>query len=160
MSFPFAAADAIREIRHLVEDGVDLGHDVLSIHQDGCALGRAQGHVQDGAFLREVDFVPAKHGVDLRPQARFLGQLDEECSGLVGDAIFGIIKEDARGLGRQPLSALWVLGEKLSQMEIANLFVVSLQGFPRIPLGQGLEDLLRRGRRRACCHFMLLFQRH
>ena len=56
--FHCAAADAIREVRHLVEDCVDLGHDVLSVHQDGCAFGRAQGHVQDGALLREVNFAP------------------------------------------------------------------------------------------------------
>ena len=64
-SFPFAAADAIGELRHLVEHGVDLRHDVLSVRQDGCPFGRAQGYVQDRALLREVDLVAAKHRVDV-----------------------------------------------------------------------------------------------
>ena len=74
VSFPFAAADATREIRHLVEDGMDQGHDVLSVHEDGRGLGRAQGYVQDGTFLREIDLVAAKHGIDMRPQAGLLRQ--------------------------------------------------------------------------------------
>ncbi len=51
---------------HLVEDRMDLRHDVLSVHEDGCAFGRAQSYVQDGALLREVNFLPSKHRVDLR----------------------------------------------------------------------------------------------
>ena len=35
VALPFAAADAIAEIRHLVEHGVDFGHHVFAVHQDG-----------------------------------------------------------------------------------------------------------------------------
>jgi hypothetical protein len=40
--------------------------------------GCAQGHVQDRALLRDIDLVAREHGVDPFPQARFLGQPDEE----------------------------------------------------------------------------------
>ena len=64
MAFPLAAADAVGEIGHLVEHGVDLGHDILAVHHDGCRLRRAQGHMQDGAIFCDVDLVPAEHRVD------------------------------------------------------------------------------------------------
>ena len=32
MPFPLAAPEAVGEIRHLVEHGVDLGHDVFAVH--------------------------------------------------------------------------------------------------------------------------------
>ena len=41
---------------------------------------RAQGDVQHGAVLREVDLVAAEHGVDPRAQAGFLGQLQQAAS--------------------------------------------------------------------------------
>ena len=54
------------------------GHHVLAVDDDRCAFRRAQGHVQDGAVLRDVDLLAAEHGVDPRSQAGLLGQLNEE----------------------------------------------------------------------------------
>ena len=72
--FPRAAPHAVGEISHLVEHGVDLGHDVLAVHDDGRPSRRAQGHVQDRAIFRDVDFVAAEHGIDARAEPAFLGQ--------------------------------------------------------------------------------------
>ena len=72
VALPGAAADAVAEVRHLVEHGVDLGHHVLAVDDDRCAARRAQGHVQDGAVFRDVDLVAPEHGVDARAQAGFL----------------------------------------------------------------------------------------
>ena len=66
---PLPAPDAVGEIRHPVEHGVDLGHHVLAVDDDRCVLGCAQGDVQDGSVLRDVDLVSAEHGVDSRSQA-------------------------------------------------------------------------------------------
>ena len=62
---------------------MDLGHDVFAVQHNRFVFGRAEGHVQHGAMLGEVNFVSAKHGVDLRAQAGFLGQLEEELEGFV-----------------------------------------------------------------------------
>ena len=72
--WPFHAPLRTRlaEVGHLVEHGVDLGHDVLAVDDDGCALRRAQRHVQDGALLGDVDLLAAEHGVDPRAQAGLL----------------------------------------------------------------------------------------
>ena len=106
VAFPGAAADAVAEIRHLVEHSVDLGHDVLAIDEDGWPSRRAQRHVQDGAVFRDVDLLAAEHGVDPAAQAGFLRQLQKELERFVGDAVLRVIEEDARRLGRHPLAAL------------------------------------------------------
>ena len=85
--FQCAAAHPVGEIRHLVEDGVDLGHHVFAIDNDRCTFRCAQGHVQDRAVLGDVDLFTPEHGVDPRSQIGFLGQLQEELECLIGDAI-------------------------------------------------------------------------
>ena len=55
---------------HLVEHGVDAGDDVFAVDDDRFAFGRAQGDVQDGAVLGDVDLVAAEHGVDARLAGR------------------------------------------------------------------------------------------
>ena len=42
VALPLAAAHAVGEIRHAVEHGMDLGHDVFAIHDDGGVLRCAQ----------------------------------------------------------------------------------------------------------------------
>ena len=77
MSLPRAAADAVREIRHPVEHGMDVGHHVLPVDDDRRASRRAQCHMQHRAILGMVDPVAAKHGVDARTQTRLGGQLQQ-----------------------------------------------------------------------------------
>ena len=72
-----AAADAVREVGHLVEHGMDLRHDVLAVDDDRAPVGRAQGDVQDGPLLGDVDLLAAEHGVDARREARLLGQIEQ-----------------------------------------------------------------------------------
>ena len=79
--FPLSAADAVGEIRHPVEHGVNLGHHILAVDHDGRSLRRAQGHVQDRALLGDVDLVAAEHRIDPRTQARFVGQLEQQLEG-------------------------------------------------------------------------------
>ena len=75
VALPRAAADAVGEVGHLVEHGVHLRHDVLAVDDDRRALRRAQRHVQHGPILGDVDLLAAEHGVDPRPQAALVRQL-------------------------------------------------------------------------------------
>ena len=52
-----AAADLVGEGGHPVEHRVHLGHDVDAVDEDLLALWRAQGDVQNGALLRDVDLL-------------------------------------------------------------------------------------------------------
>ena len=95
-----------------------------------CALRGAQGDVQDGSFLRHIDLFAPKHGVDPRSQAGFLGQLQEQLEGFVGDAILGVIQVKAHGLGGQPLAAAGIVSKELPEMQLPDLLIVGFQGLP------------------------------
>ncbi len=66
------------EIGHLVQHGVNLRHNIFALERNGLAFGGAQGHVQDGALLGDVDLLSPEHGIDVRPQTGFLRQLQQE----------------------------------------------------------------------------------
>ncbi len=84
---PGAAAHAVGEVRHLVEHSMHPGYDVLAIDNDALVLRRAQGDMQHGAPLGDVDLVAAKHSVDALAQARGLGQLQQQAQRFSGDTV-------------------------------------------------------------------------
>ena len=98
--------------------------------------------MQDGAVFREVDFLATEHGGDPPAQTGFLGQLDQQFEGLVGDAVLRIIQVEARRLDRQTLAAFRVIGEQFAQMQPFHLLVVGGEGLPCRPLGEWFDDCL------------------
>ena len=138
VALPCAAPDPVGEVGHLVQHGVNLGHHVLAVDDDGRRSRRAQGHVQDGAVFRDVDLVAPEHGVDALAQAAFLGQLQEELEGFVRDAILRVIEKDARGLSRQTLAAVGILREELAEMHVPD----SSCGGRRAPSTPGVSSAM------------------
>ena len=92
---------------------------------------RAEGDVEDGPVLGDVDLLPPEHGVDPGAQARLLGQPDEEPQRLVGDAVLRVVEEEAGALGGQALAARRVVGEERPQMNVAHGPGVRLERLPR-----------------------------
>ena len=117
---PCAAAHAIGEVRHPVEHGMNLGHDVLAVDQDRRAARCAQRHVEHGSLLRDVDLLAAEHGVDAGAQAAVLREADEQRHRFVGDAVLRVVEIDARGFGRQPFAAFRIAREQLAEMHRAD----------------------------------------
>ena len=74
---PGATANGVAELRHPVEHGMDVGHDVMSIHQDRGIARRAQRDVQNGTILGDVDALAAEHCVDAFAQAALTRELHE-----------------------------------------------------------------------------------
>jgi hypothetical protein len=143
VTLPRATPDAVGEVSHLVEHGVDSRDHVLTINDDGSAFRGAQSDVQDGPVFRDVDLLTPEHGVDARAQAGFLRQLQEELEGFVGDAVLRVIQVEARRLGRHVLAALGVIGKELSEMERADIFLMGFKGLPCFTFSE---------RRDLCCH--------
>ena len=112
-------------------------------------LGRAQGHVQDGPVFRDVDLLAPEHGVDARSQAGFLRQLQEELEGFVGDAVLRVIQVEAHRLGRHALAALGIVREELSEMQLADIFMVGFKGLPCLTFSERCD---------LCCHVRAPFQ--
>src|SRR5262245_16459385 len=113
VALPGATAHPLREIRHPIENGVDLGHDIPAVVYDGGAARRAQGHVQHCAVLRDVDLVAAEHRLNALLEPDLPGELDQQPQRLVGDAVFRVVEIDSGDLDREPLAALRVLGKEL-----------------------------------------------
>ena len=129
-------AHAIGEVRHPVEHGVHLGHDVLAVDQDRRAARRAQRHVEHGPFLRDVDLLAAEHGVDAGAQAAVLREADEQRQRVLGDPVLRIIEIDARGLRGQPFAASRIAREQLAQMHGADVPMVLFERLPGRLVGE------------------------
>ena len=136
MSGEPAVADTGREVRHAVEDGMDLGDDVHAVDDDRCVARRAQRHVQDGAPLADVDLGAAEHGVDARAQLRFIGERDQQVQRLVGHALLRVVEEEAGGLGGEALAAAGIRREEPPQMGLADRGGVTRE---RLPCGKHRE---------------------
>ena len=63
VALPLTGAHATGEGTHLVQDLVDLGHDVDAVDDERRVLGHAQRDVQDRAVLGDVDVLAAEHRV-------------------------------------------------------------------------------------------------
>ena len=105
MTLPLAAAQPIGEIRHLVENLVNVGNDVVAIDPDIRPARRAQRHMEHGAFFRDIDLVAPEHRVDPFAQPAFLGELEQQAHRLVVDPVLRVVEIDAGALGRQSLPA-------------------------------------------------------
>ena len=130
VALPGAAAHPLGEIRHPVQNGMNLGHDVAAVMQDRGAARRAQRNVEHRAVLGDVDLVAAEHRLDAVAQPGLLGELEQQTQGFIGDTVLGVVEIDAGGLASQPLPTLGVLGEELPQMQALHSLVVLLQRHP------------------------------
>ena len=136
MAFPVPPPHLLRELLHLLQHRVHMRHYVFPVHDDGGVLRGAQGGVQHGAALGEVDLLSGEHGLYLLPQAGGLGEVAEMVHGRRGDAVLGVVEVDPRRFDHEFLASPRVGGEQLAQVQAAYFFVVALEGLPR---GQALQ---------------------
>ena len=64
VALPLPGPDLVRECLHPVQDGIDLGHHVLSVYENRHVFAVAQGHVQNSALLGLIDFLTREHALD------------------------------------------------------------------------------------------------
>ena len=102
--------------------------------------------MQDGSLFGEVDLFTPEHGVNPGSQVGFLGQLQEQLEGFVGDAILRVIQVQAHSLGGHPLAAAWIVPKEFPEMQLSNLLIVGFQGLPGRPFSEW-----------CCCHVRLPF---
>src|SRR6202040_1824398 len=148
VTLPAAAADEVTESAHGIEHGVDFRHDVFTVHQDGCALGRAQGNVQDGTVLRDVDLVAAEHGFEPVAQTGLLREIEEELQGFASDAVLRVVEVEAEGFDGQMFAAGSVVREQLTELQVSHLLVMCSERFP----GSAFGDSGASGWFDASCH--------
>ena len=91
-----------------------LGDHVLAVDVDDRSLGSAEGDVQNGAILGDVDLVAAEHRIDPAAQVRLGGESEEQLHGFVDDAVLRVIGEEADGFESEPFAASGILGEEFA----------------------------------------------
>ena len=137
MALPAAAAQPIGEIRHLVQNAMDLGNHVLAIDLDARRrAARAERHEAPRASPMTLILSPRNMASMRWRKPRVLGQPEQQLQRLVGDPVLRIVEIDSGTLGRQSLAALRILGEELPQMQPLHLLMVGLQRRPGRALAQ------------------------
>ena len=114
---PLAGADTGGEVAHAVEDGVDIGVDVLPIDHETGGLGGTQGSVEDGAVLGLVDVLAGEHLLDFSLEVGLLGKLEKELKGGLIDEVLGVVERPAGGGDGHLLGAVGILGEEFLEGE-------------------------------------------
>src|SRR5262245_56041199 len=74
---PLPATNTVTKRGHLIEDGMNFGHDVFAIERDGCIIRSTQGSVQHGAVLGNIYLLPAKHRLNSFAQVALRCELQE-----------------------------------------------------------------------------------
>src|SRR5208282_5698104 len=139
MALPRAAAHAVGERAHPIENGMDLRHNVLAIDDDRGVARRPERDMQHSAPLRDIDLVAAEHRVDAVAQARLLRKLNEQFDGLVGNAILGVVERNAGSRERESFAPPRIVRKELTQMERADRLLMGQERSPRGPPGEGRD---------------------
>jgi hypothetical protein len=105
-----------------------LWNDIYAIDFDRSRAGSAEGGVEHGAVLGDVDLITTKHGVNLAAQIGGVREIDEASDCLAGDQVFRIIQEKPSGFELELLSAGRIGGKKLA--EVRKGFGLDGEGFP------------------------------
>ena len=125
-----AVADALRQLAHLCQHGMHVGHHVLAVDHELGAGGHPQRDVQHGAVLGRVDVLAGEHRVPMLFHPRGAGQRHEEAHGLVRDPLLGVVQREVGALRREARRPFGVLCEEVAEMPRRNLVEVRHQGLP------------------------------
>ena len=113
VALPCAAADAIGEIRHLVEHGMNLRHHVLAVDHDRCPRGARSATCSTARFSVMLIFSPRNIASRAR-QAAIPGELQQQPNGFIGDAVFGVIEVQASAFSSEALAARRIVREQIA----------------------------------------------
>jgi len=127
---------------------MNFGNYVLAVYDDGCAAGCAQGDVEYGPILGDVDLFTAEHRVYPSSQLSLVSEADQQVECFGGNPILGIVQINACGVQGHALTALLVACKKIAKVEVADSLMVSRKGLP----GSGLAE-----RRQSWNHESLSF---
>ena len=106
-----ALAHVRREAQHLFPCADDLGHHVLAVDENRLAGEIAQGGVQDGALLGDIDLHAGEHRVAPGFDLGRLGELDERGQDPGVDALLGIVEQEIVEGDAERLELRRIVGE-------------------------------------------------
>ncbi len=113
---PRARTHGFAKGAHPGQDGVDIRHHVLAIHENGAVGAVAQRNVQDSAVFCVVVLLAGEHGLDLGRHIGLPRQVTQQPHGLLRHAVLGVVEQDVAHSQRETLEALRVTLEQLAHM--------------------------------------------
>jgi hypothetical protein len=107
--------DAFGELRHPVEHGVHVQHDVVAVDLDHRPARCPQGDVEHGTVLGRVDPLAGEHRVAPCEHPGVDGVGDERRQQVVVDRLLGVVDAQIAGLDHVPVGTAGIAGEQLGQ---------------------------------------------
>ena len=149
VAFPFAAANAVARIRAILSSTAwTPRHDVLAVDEMDSPSGARSATCRTARFSVTLIFSPPNMASIRCAQARFLGQLQQQADGFVGDAVLRVIEVDAGGLDASVARRAWGRQRIAGADAIRRIFsIMGLQSLPRF----ALREWLWGARRGAWC---------
>jgi hypothetical protein len=136
VALPLSGADSVGEGRHPLEDVVHVRHDVHAVDDQRSALRHAERDVEHRAVLGDVDPVAAEHRLPPLGEPRLLGEVDQEANRLVRRTVLRVVEVEAGAFSGETLATCGVVGEQVTEVELADLCVMLLERTPRRTLAQ------------------------
>ncbi|GMR55918.1 hypothetical protein PMAYCL1PPCAC_26113, partial [Pristionchus mayeri] len=122
---PGARDDRSAELLHVSQHAVDIGHHILSLHENGRVSAVAKRDVKHSTVLGEVDLLAAEHRSAHLLDTTRANHFDEQVEGLLRDAVLREVEEHrARGSGKsaaQLLETGGILGELVLHLQLRLL---------------------------------------
>src|SRR5207302_281302 len=114
---------------------VDVGDDVPAVDLDDGVAPCAEGDVEDGAVLGEVDLFAVEHGVAALGEIRLVGKVDQQAHRVTGDAVLGIVEIESKRVDGEFLGALRALKQNSNQLHPRSMALIPIYS----ATSQGLE---------------------
>ena len=133
---PRAGPHPVGELRHPVEDRVDLGDHVLPVDDELAVARHAQRHVADGAVLGHVDVLAREHRVDAGAQPGRVGETAKQGERVVAHPVLRVVHRDPGRLRDEALAPGRIGGEEVADLHVRDLPVVALQRGPGLGGGR------------------------
>ncbi len=127
---PRARADRRRELLHVREDAIHVGHHVATVDDDGTIRAIAKRDVQDRAVLRDVDLLAGEHPARPTREIRLRRERAQQRHRLVRHAILREIEEQILEAQRQLLEAFRIVREEVAQVHRCDGGVMCGESFP------------------------------
>ena len=97
IALPFAGTNLVGELRHVIENRIDVVHDVFTVNKDRRIGTIAKRNVQHCPLFRQVDFLAGEHLCPHGFNAGLTGKVNQRAENLSVNPVFGKVERQTAG---------------------------------------------------------------
>jgi hypothetical protein len=120
----------VGELRHPIEDLVDIGDHIRTVNLETCPGFGAEGGVEHRPVLGGVDVLSVEHGLDTVTKPNGIGKGHESLDHLSIDQVLRQVDDQFTRFKRESFCAPGIVLEGGTQVVVGPLFGKSLQPLP------------------------------